>query len=540
MRNRLVILITLLMLVFVTACSGNDSNSNEGGHDTVNEEVKGQEAENKEKPVKSEEPQKKITVTALKLFAGEIPSQDGPGLQMINDRFNVDYQLSFVPQANYDERISALLASGSIPDIIRYGQNELTSRYQTFAKQGAFLALDEYIDEYPSLSYVPNFVWEQLKVDGKVYAIPQYFPKFTLLPMIRQDWLDNLNLKTPTSLEELKDVAMAFTKEDPDQNGKDDTYGMVLGKDLSPAYNFGAYWDAAAYYHKNEDGQFIPGMIGEGRKQVIELLADLHREGAVTPDFVTYDANMQNKEFYSGKAGIYIGSPRGMNQSLTEGLLQIHPGAEYTFMAPPQAPDGSQGLASSRGFVAFYTISAEAGKDPEKVRRILEMLEIGRTLFTEDQMNPENEDFDWLNGGEGQGYDYTDGTVVMKENWLAKGLTPKTYLMDLSPYPQKESDRVYKYTNPVLNDVVQRMIQHHGESKFYGSPHWAVSSPTDTSKGAELNTFLINEQAKMVVGQRPVSEWEQLVDEWSSKGGAQIIEEYNAGFTLKDPAEGWE
>ncbi|MBO1722884.1 sugar ABC transporter substrate-binding protein, partial [Extibacter sp. GGCC_0201] len=45
--------------------------------------------------------------------------------------------------------------------------------------------------------------------------------------LIRQDWLDNLGLYMPTTAEELLDVMRAFTFDDPDGNGKDDTYGFT-------------------------------------------------------------------------------------------------------------------------------------------------------------------------------------------------------------------------------------------------------------------------------------------------------------------------
>jgi putative aldouronate transport system substrate-binding protein len=42
--------------------------------------------------------------------------------------------------------------------------------------------------------------------------------------------------------------------------------------------------------------------------------------------------------------------------------------------------------------------------------------------------------------------------------------------------------------------------------------------------------FLMNEQTKMIVGQRPITDWDAVVNEYLSRGGSQIIEEYNAVF----------
>ncbi|WP_010268097.1 extracellular solute-binding protein [Paenibacillus senegalensis] len=481
-----------------------------------------------------------MTITAMKFGYGELPPNDGPGVQAINERFNVDYQITQVPVASYGEKLSAVFASGSIPDMIAFEASDLNNRYVKFAQQNAFLALDDYIEDYPSLKVVPDFVWDQFRVDGKIYAIPKYYPRFGFLPMIRQDWLDNLGLDVPTNYEELKEVALAFTRDDPDGNGKDDTYGIALGKDINPNYNLGAYWDPGAWYHKNEDGNFIPGIISEARKEFIELLAELYQANAITRDFATLDWNATNKEFYSGTAGIFIGTPRGMIQANSDSLLALDPNAKFTFMAPAVAPDGSQGLASSSGFVGFMTISAEAGKDPDKVRRILDITEVGRGFIPVDEMNPDNPDYDWIMGGIGIGYDVTDGEIVVNQEALKAGVRPTTYLLDDVPWPENEADKVYSYANPILNDVVQEMLQLHGQSKFYGSPHYAVPSPTQQTKGAELNQFLLGEQSKMITGQRPISEWEAMVEEWMAKGGADWIKEVNEGTTLENPEDAWE
>ena len=52
---------------------------------------------------------------------------------------------------------------------------------------------------------------------------------------IRKEWLDKLNLQMPKTLDDLLNVAKAFTFRDPDGDGKVDTYG------------FGAAFDATTY-----------------------------------------------------------------------------------------------------------------------------------------------------------------------------------------------------------------------------------------------------------------------------------------------------
>src|SRR5262249_10280317 len=63
--------------------------------------------------------------------------------------------------------------------------------------------------------------------DGQMYGFPDpgTLPHIDGL-VVRQDWLDKLNLKAPTNLDEFMTVAKAFTFNDPDGHGKADTYGL--------------------------------------------------------------------------------------------------------------------------------------------------------------------------------------------------------------------------------------------------------------------------------------------------------------------------
>ncbi|WP_238357946.1 extracellular solute-binding protein [Cohnella zeiphila] len=484
---------------------------------------------------------KKIAVSAMDFFYGDVPPADGRGVKMIDEKFNIDYQINFIPQANYDDKLATVLASGKIPDIVSFQGGDLTNRYHKFAKQGAFAALDDYIKDYPTFQRIPASVLDQFRVDGKLYAIPQYYPRFGFTTVVRKDWLDNLGLQPPASYEELKQVALAFTKNDPDRNGKNDTYGMAMGASINPAFAQGPYWDPTAWYHKDDQGRFIPGLISNARKDVIQMYADLFKEGAITRDMATLNWADTNKEFYSGKAGIFIGTPRGMSQAYMEGLLAIDPGAEFVALDMFQAPDGSKGMLAGRGFLGITTISAEAGKDPAKVKRILDMIDYGRQFFPDDQKNDKNPDFDWLNGNVGQGYDMADGRAVLKSTAGTEGLYPQEYFVDSTAWPEKDTDVNYPadYSNPKLSQLTSEIMKNYSAMKYYTSPNNRVVSETELAKGADLTKYLYDEQTKMIAGQRPVSDWDKMVEEWKAMGGEQLIQEINANIRIKDAKEGW-
>jgi putative aldouronate transport system substrate-binding protein len=486
--------------------------------------------------VKTEAP-KKYSISALDYRFGDPPPSTSPGLDMINQKFNADYKITYVTNTAYDEKINATFASGEIPDMVGFMSKDLTARYNKFAKQGAFLPLDDYIQKYPTLKLVPDYIWDSMKVNGKIFAIPAYSPKYQTVTVIRKDWLDALGLKTPTNYEELKQVAIAFTKNDPDKNGKNDTYGLAMGLDINPNFNQGPYWDPTAWYHKNKDGDFIPGMIGPGRKETVQMLADLNKEGAITKDYVVLNWADTNKEFYSGKAGIFIGTPRGMSQAYMDGLLKITPTAQFVSLAPFTDAYGNSGLTAGSGYSALTVLNAKLASEPDKVKRILEMVDFGRAFYPVDKSNDKNADFDWWAGKVGVGYDMKDGLPVNKPNFASAGLAPSTYFVDNSAWVPKDSDVNYSitYQTKQLSDLVAQIEQMYKGIKLYANPINGLESATDVEKGAELTKYLMGEQVKMIAGQRPVADWDKMVQEYMDKGGAKIIKEFNAGIKNKDP-----
>lgn len=471
----------------------------------------------------------KFTITAIDFSYGTIPPANGKGIEMINERFNVDYRPQYVAHSDYLQKLSAVVASGDIPDIII--TEGADSNFYKWAKQGAFLPLDEYMDKYDTFKLIPENIRKAVTIDGKIYAIQRYLTEnYELTPVIRKDWLDNLGLKVPTNYEELKEVAIAFTKNDPDGNGKDDTYGMAMSQNINPHYGMGAYWDWNVWYHKNQDGQFIPGFISEARKQHISFLADLYKEGAITKDFALLNWAQTNKEFYSGKAGIFIGTPRGMTPTYMQGLVDIVPEADIVPIPPFEAPDGSQGFSSSPGYYGIIMLNAKLKDQPAKVEKILEMIDFGRKFYPQEERNSSNPDFDWLNGGENVGYKIVDGSIHRESN--EKGLSPFDYLPDERMWAPNDLANGYSKEYPVelLRKLAAELETMHSETKHYINPMNAVFSETRSAKGSELDKFLFTEQTKMIVGERPISDWDKMVQEWMDKGGAQIIKEANEGM----------
>lgn len=524
-----ILLSIILLFVFTTACSKNEAPKPAESNSPTNSSTAA--------PA-TEKPEETYKITGVTYIFGNPPPKDGRGQKMLNEKFNVDYFAEKVPNDNFIEKVTAMVAGGNMPDQISFRSANI-DLFNRWAVQKAFLPLNDYIQEFDYLKEIPEELWLPFTVDGKIYGIPTWSPVESQSFMVRKDWLDNLNLPVPTSYEELKKVAIAFTNDDPDKNNKKDTYGLAIGQNINPTFAMGPYWQHDTWYHQDADGNYIPGLISEGRKDLIQFFSDLYKEKAITSDFAVVNWADTNNEFYSSKAGVFLIAPRGMSQDYMKALLEIDPKAEFVVLEPFEAPDQSKGFAAGTGFSRFLTLNANLADQPDKVRKMLEIHGFSRQYYQASKNSADNKDFDWFYGNEGVGYTLDENKVRVPLTEPGSGTEPFLYFIDSTSWVSASDDAEFPlaYTEPKLVDATQQLVDINKKYKLYYPPHVGIISPTETELGAELTQLLLNEQTKMIAGNRPISDWDALVKEYMDRGGKKIIEEYNAEIKARGYTE---
>ena len=144
-----------------------------------------------------------------------------------NDWVNLYKSHNIIPDVIYEvdssqaqTKLSTAIMSGDYPDIISMDATD----YVNYAQTGVIADITELYEKYAS-DELKEYVgvddgqsMNAITLDGKIYGLPMMGNGYDEVPVmfIRQDWLDNLGLKMPTTIEELKEVARAFTEDDPD------------------------------------------------------------------------------------------------------------------------------------------------------------------------------------------------------------------------------------------------------------------------------------------------------------------------------------
>lgn len=226
-------------------------------------------------------------VVTLNVFVeGNRPSNEKTDAvhQYLIDTIGVDIQLTQVAE-NAKQQLSLMIADGEMPEVMRIDPDT----YLDYARQGAFLDITDDIQNYPNLAEYCAPTLDFAKVDGRLYCVPSNgFLKTDYTIAVRKDWLDNLNLDVPTTLEDWKNVMRAFTFDDPDGNGKNDTYGFCCrGLTYMGAF-FGAFGATDKHaYILNDDGTVTTNVISDDYKKALNCLHDLYAEGVIDPEVFT-------------------------------------------------------------------------------------------------------------------------------------------------------------------------------------------------------------------------------------------------------------
>lgn len=243
---------------------------------------------------------------------------DSWGEKAFEELFGVNVEI--VRAENADE-LSTLLAGGQIPDVMFLSTIEEVGTYQNLGIL-ASLTEDEIKENMPSYYKMckeqdENFFTYSM-IDGKNYGITKIKAASGIAQaaVIRADWLKACGFdKVPSTLEELEEVFTAFTYNDPDGNGINDTYALTSGSDKENGKRyfssiFGAY-GINPFCWTVQDNEAVFGFVTEECKDALKLLNSWYEKGLIDPEFVTDESRTSGTDiaykFANGITGFVDG-----------------------------------------------------------------------------------------------------------------------------------------------------------------------------------------------------------------------------------------
>lgn len=429
--------------------------------------------------------------------------------ERVEELTNTRLDIEFVPSASYPEKLNITLASDDMPTILYINEN--TPNVVNAIRRGEFWDVTDYLKDYKHLSKANPIILKNMSVDGRVWGLYRKRPLGRFGYAYRKDWLNKLGLSEPETVEEFYEMLRAFTYDDPDGNGRNDTYGMtVTTSDIT--FNNIAVWNGAPNgWGFDADGSLIPAHLTDEYFDTVKLFCKMAEEGIINSDFVVMDAAGWNEPFINGKSGAIVDTcDRAI--PLETGVLTNTPEAEV----------GVAGVINGRvrphlGYSGYFAFPKSSVRDEGTLKRVLQ--------FMDDCS--EREVFDLMRYGiEGRQYDLVDGYIQQRTGADVPREEINDFNQVLTFIDETEGARVVQTQMQKKVDAVQT----DNEKYIVTNPAEALISETYMEKGALLDKIINDARIKYMSGQITDEEYKAEMQRWRTSGGDDVIREINEEY----------
>ncbi|WP_208560337.1 extracellular solute-binding protein [Marinilactibacillus kalidii] len=459
--------------------------------------------------------------------------EESPFHQGLEEETGVELNWQFPTSGqDWSEAFNLMISDQDLPDLIYYSWMGLGEQH---IQEGTIRDLTDVLEEkapnyWQFLKDNPDFDRAMKTDDGKYYMFGFFreepFQASYQGPQIRQDWLDEQGLPTPTNIEELTNTIKVFNEE----------YGAQLlfqtGWRMSPGFAgaFGARGSFETRYFVDESDQIQMAQTQPEWIEYMSWLNELYQDNLIDPDFSTIDDQGIQTKVAQDDAGITLmnaGSLLSFNKDAeTNGTC-----AEWVGFGYPDQGDGSKSASIfSENLNNAFGIAISTSMPEEKMDKALEFLD---WAYTEEGYNY------WNYGREGESWEMVDGqptfTEAITEHELGKD---EAIILNTGNWQSGQGVQAARFVEQRL-DV----------PSYEASIAWAEDQeeaiaaivPTSISMTAEerreaanlentINVYVAENSLKFVTGERSLDEFDAFVQELNDQGLDRLVEINQAAY----------
>ena len=481
--------------------------------------------------------------------------EDNAYTRYLKKTLNVQNKNIFMEsEERYDEALNILVKDRNLPDIFLVSdretleelvENDLIEDLTEVYKSCASDKIQEMYESYGKELLASG------TFDGKLFALPETaIDDGSQLLWLRRDWMEQLGVKEPKTLDEALSVIRAFQENRMGAEEGEDPVGLVCDPGLvgtvSTSYSvdsvfemFGAY---PQQWIKNADGEIVYGSLTEETKEALGYLRELYKQGILDPDFALRAQNNIRDLVVNGKCGAFFGLWWTPNNPLMD---EYRKNKETDWEPYYLTADAKRTVeVYSTFWDSKYVVVRKGYEHPEIVMKILSV------LF--DYSRYEAEDADEVNSYFALNVDptarplminvdYNEATYMVTRHIREALYSPgdaKTR-EDLSAIEASYFDACREYLGaevPSVEDwaayksrisAVGLLVDanyHAPEKKYLGDGDGEIPQ---TLRSLEKKAFI-----QIIMGKKPVSFFDSFVEEWYRKGGDSLTERVRKGIMI--------
>jgi putative aldouronate transport system substrate-binding protein len=464
---------------------------------------------------------------------GKLGYQGEIYMNKMAEELNLKINYEFPPGSSYDDAIQLMLASGEYPELVLM-PSETSPVFVNACNDGVFKNIDEYLKSglFPHImKHTSEVSWIALDVfkDGRIWGVPRSSMVRADGYEVRGDWMKAIGMDfkegASLTLDELYNMLHAFTYNDPDGNGVNDTYGVCAS-----STDYANYFSEAFGISRRISGTVGGGGWGEyngeymdlrysktdpSYKEYLAFMAKLWADGLYDPDTFTIDSTTSFDRYTQGITGVRDAFPGNMARRELN-CKKYDEDAELIFVSSITKEKNAPYTAVTPGTGIWFvwTITSSA-KKPERILQLMD------TALDDDHW------MDLANRGvRGVGYDVdANGNIVD----LSSTLTDETkvnvaiirfmrradgpeFFLDLNLTPENRK----RYSS--LIDIT---LKNYIPSLDLGYVPPVTSDPVFIDYNAEMNAKI----AQIITGALPVDAWDDILDGWYKAGGDKYVKQ---------------
>ncbi len=460
--------------------------------------------------------------------------------QEIQARTGIDIEFIHPPVGSENDTFNVRIASRDFPDIITWQWINFAGGPGKAITDEIIVDLrqyEEYIPNYRAIidsipTAQPNSTLDDGAIYGFIHAVPDPIINATGGFMIRNDWLETLNLEVPTNIPEWYEVLTAFKNGDPNGNGEADEIPYIASSGMGEILNFStAYKVRSGYYPDPEqDGKIAYGPIQPKFKEFLAEMNKWYSEGLIDPEFPTNARKNIDEKMTSGIAGAFVGAIGSQLGSYNLTGPETTPGYELIGVNSPQTGDGiSYTVYDSilQGIGNQCSAISTANEHPVESVRLIDYLygDEGRTLLN------------W--GKEGESYEIVDGKpqytdlIMNNPDGLTKLDAVASYAVPIYGYFSAFYLDSYSAINLSSPQQEEAAAKWSAEDTGMCMPVlFSTEEEGDiiSKKGADINTYTSEMLMKFIIGQEPLDKFDEYVDNVKQMGVDEVISIYQAMY----------
>jgi putative aldouronate transport system substrate-binding protein len=296
-----------------------------------------------------------------------------PYKKYIDELTGAEWSLTYA--TDFTTELTTRASADMMPDLILFDDNRL---FFNFYDQGVLL--DDWSPYQSRMPQAFKNMGETAKtyftVDGKLTACATVPGDQAWALNIRQDWLNKLGLKMPTTPDELFEVARAFTFNDPDGNGKNDTYGFTAagnGQGFNELINLCLMYGPIGFYVENNK---VNHPILDGNlKKTLDYVKKIIDAKVINPDWFTIGFEDRKPNLFNGQYGIAWYPYEALVGEIESVRKDKLAWKWFTYLPMPKAGPAGGKLNPGSPIGSPRTVSYAAGGNKAKMDGIIKFME---------------------------------------------------------------------------------------------------------------------------------------------------------------------